>query len=285
VAKCKVDFSIKQKTGYVKGFEFYGQGDKIIVGYKKGYVVVWDISKILEPGIENFVSYGHEIDDFMVSPSSKHAIIVCRKQKTVKCLDILNNFALVSENKLESLKEYKYNTSCSEDCRYFAFITKNHVHVMDLKAKDHRSFKTNFELSCISMKPDGEYLVVGDVVGKIHYYYSVFSEKGLTISTRHWHANKVNSLHFSKDGAFLMSGGKEAVIVLWHQTTQQNSFISRMGNQIVNINSSDDGSLIVVSMRDNSIKIVKSQNYETVQQIKGLVMDPNYTRFVQKSKV
>jgi len=84
VAKCKVDFSIKQKTGYVKGFSLYGDGDKIIAGYKCGYIVIWDISNILEPGIENFFSYGHDIDDIVINSSSKHAIIVNKQNRSIK---------------------------------------------------------------------------------------------------------------------------------------------------------------------------------------------------------
>jgi len=285
VAKCKVDFSIKQKTGYVKGFSIYGQGDKIIAGYKRGYIVVWDISKILEPGIENFVSLGHDIDDIIINSSSKHAIVVSRHQKIVKTFDILNNFAVTSEDKNDSLKEFRYSTTCSEDSRYFSFITKDHLHVMDLVTKDQKSFKTNFTLSCVSIKPNGKYIAVGDVVGKIHYYYNFFSEKGPTVTTRHWHSNKINTLNFTKDGSFLLTGGKEAVVVMWHQVTQQSSYISRVGNQILNLSTSEDGSYIIISMIDNSVKIVKAQNYETVQHIRGLLVDSDHTRLVQNSKL
>lgn len=64
------------------------------------------------------------------------------------------------------------------------------------------------------MNPDGNYLCVGDQVGKIYYY--LFESKEPTISTRHWHSNAVNVLEFTKDNSILLSGGKEAVVVLWH---------------------------------------------------------------------
>jgi len=134
------------------------------------------------------------------------------------------------------------------------------------------------------MKSDGKCLVVGDCVGKIHYYYDLFNENGPTISTRHWHSNRVNALEFTKDNAFLLSGGKEAVVALWHQVTQQNSFISRVGNQIVNLSTSEDGTLIVIAMSDNSIKVVKAQNYEVVHHFRGLLVEPDHTKFVQNSK-
>ena len=284
VSKCRVDYSLKTKTGYVKGFCLYGDGQKIIAGYKRGYVVIWDISNILEPTIENFYSHGHEIDDIIINSESKHAIIVNKANKNVRWLDILNNFASVSEVNCNALEFIIGNSTCSDDSRYFAFITKRSIYVIDLELKEEREFKTKMTLNCIKMKPDGKYLCVGDTIGKIHYYYNIFSKKGPVVSTRHWHANKVNVLEFTKDNAFLLSGGKEAVVVLWHQITQQNSFISRVGNHISNISTSQDGSLIAISMIDNSVKIVKSQNYEIVQHFRGLYIEPSSIKIAQNSK-
>lgn len=137
IAKCKVDFAIKQKTGYVKGFSLYGQGDKIIVGYKKGFIVIWDISQILKPGIENFVSLGHDIDDIVITPS-KHAVLINRELRTIKWLDILNNFSVITEMQWEDIAEFKSKISCSDDSRHLAFITKRTVNVVDLNTKEHK---------------------------------------------------------------------------------------------------------------------------------------------------
>ena len=284
VSKCRVDFSLKTKTGYVKGFSLYGDGQKIIAGYKKGYVVVWDINNILEPVIENFFTYGQEIDDIIINSESKHALIVNKTIKTVKWLDVLNNFAPVSEVTWDELEYMIGNATWSDDSKYFAFITKKSIHAIDLELKEEKEFRVKVPLSCIKMKSDGKYLCVGDTIGKIHYYYNLFSSNGPTISSRHWHANKVNVLEFTKDNAFLLSGGKEAVVVLWHQITQQNSFISRVGNHIINISTSQDGSLIAIAMVDNSVKIVKSQNYEIVQHFRGLYIEPENIKIAQNSK-
>ncbi|CAI2384232.1 unnamed protein product [Moneuplotes crassus] len=283
VAKCVVDFSIKQKTGYVKGFSVYGDGDKIIAGYKKGFIVVWDISKILEPGIENFVSFDHDIDNIVINSESKHAIVVNRAQKIVKSFDILNNFSLASEITNDALANYRGSITCSGDSKYFAFITQRIITVIDLENKDCKQFRANFNLTTIKMQSEGKYLVVGDCVGKIHHYYDFFNEHGPTISSRHWHSNRVNVLEFTKDNAFLLSGGKEAVLVLWHQVTQENSFVSRIGNQIVNLSTSDDGTLFAVSMSDNSIKIIRAQNYEIVHHFRGLIVEPGNTKFIQNN--
>ena len=172
---------------------------------------------------------------------------------------------------------------CSEDGRYFACIVDKHIYVIDFDTKKHYSFKSGAKLTCIAMKSDATCICVGNNKGKIYYYYDFTSKSGATISTRHWHANPVKYLHFTRDNTFLLSGGKEAVVVLWHQATQQHSFISKVGNHIVNLSSSYDGSLISICMADNSIKIVRAQNYEIVQHIKGLLITDN-SKFIQNSK-
>lgn len=89
VSKCRVDFSIKQKTGNIKGFNVMldtkgksstsaaVEGHKIVAAYKRGYIVIWDIKNILEPGIENFYSFGHDIDEIIINQTSRHAFMIC----------------------------------------------------------------------------------------------------------------------------------------------------------------------------------------------------------------
>ena len=85
VSKCRVDFSIKRKTGYIKGFNIIIENQnkrdqmenrmystKIIAGYRRGFVVIWDIKNILQPGIENFYTFAHEIDQIVINQSSRN---------------------------------------------------------------------------------------------------------------------------------------------------------------------------------------------------------------------
>jgi len=55
-----------------------------------------------------------------------------------------------------------------------------------------------------------------------------------------WHAHAVNSLRFTSDG-FLLSAGKESVLVQWHLERQDKTFISRLGNgEITNLSTSSE---------------------------------------------
>lgn len=194
----------------------------------------------------------------------------------------LNNLPL--EKDLEAPQTLNIKATCSGDGRYFACVVKKQIFVIDFDTKRHYNFASDTRMTCIEMKQDSTCFAVGDEIGKIHYYYDFLNENGPTTSTRHWHANPVKTLEFTKDGAFLLSGGKEAVVVLWHQATQQNSYISRVGNHIISLSTSYDGSLTAISMADNSIKVIRSQNYEVVQHIKGLLLRSGQTQLTQNRK-
>jgi len=59
--------------------------------------------------------------------------------------------------------------------------------------------------------------VTGDEMGKIHHWYEFM---GISVCTmKHWHSTPVKTLEFTVDSSFLISGGEEGVLVLWHLQT------------------------------------------------------------------
>lgn len=75
----------------------------------------------------------------------------------------------------------------------------------------------------------------------------------------HWHAHPVSCVSLSSDGRSIYSGGEEGVLVKWHvgsDSNERRSFIPRLGGAISNISSSDVQSKAVISLKDNSVRIV-----------------------------
>ncbi|CAG8503216.1 7091_t:CDS:10 [Acaulospora colombiana] len=89
-------------------------------------------------------------------------------------------------------------------------------------------------------------------------------------STVHWHAHKVNHITFTNDGSYLLSGGEEAVLVIWQVETGYTTFLPRLGSEILFITISPDQTLYAISFTDNSIKIYSAINLEIKQAIQGL---------------
>lgn len=71
-------------------------------------------------------------------------------------------------------------------------------------------------------------------------------------ATLHWHALPVGAVTYTPDGAFLLSGGLECVLVKWYQPeTGRQSFLPRLGARIQSISVSADGAFYAVVHHDN----------------------------------
>ncbi|KAJ6957972.1 WD repeat-containing protein 75-like [Populus alba x Populus x berolinensis] len=89
-------------------------------------------------------------------------------------------------------------------------------------------------------------------------------------TTWHWHSAEVNVLFFSLDGAYLYSGGKEGVLVVWQLDTGKKKFLPRIGSPLLWFTNSPDPSLSSVSCVDNQIHLLKMPSMEILKSISGI---------------
>ncbi|CAI0427437.1 unnamed protein product, partial [Linum tenue] len=69
------------------------------------------------------------------------------------------------------------------------------------------------------------------------------SDDAESCTTWHWHPAQVNLLSFSSDGAYLLSGGKEGVLVVWQVDTGKKKFLPRIGSPLLHFTDSPDPSI------------------------------------------
>ena len=113
------------------------------------------------------------------------------------------------------------------------------------------SFKSGFmkyvspeALTCLAFHPSEDYFATGDDKGNIRLWYclneqvvanTVGVEKRAQTTTLHWHAHAVASVAFTPNGAYLLSGGEESVLVIWQLHTGKKEFVPRVGAPINSI--------------------------------------------------
>lgn len=143
-------------------------------------------------------------------------------------------------------------------------------------------FISDEPLTSLAFHPTQEYFATGDHKGRIRLWYCLDSslialgkgsakdeDKRAQTTTLHWHAHAVSSLAFSSNGAYLLSGGEEAVLVIWQLHTGKKEFVPRVGSPIVSVavmshqNVEEeyllvlsDGTLVMIGA--NSLRISKS---------------------------
>lgn len=106
-------------------------------------------------------------------------------------------------------------------------------------------------LTCLVFHPTEEYFATGDVKGNIRLWYCLNEnlaasargvEKKTQTTTLHWHAHAVSSIAFTSNGAYLLSGGEESVLVIWQVHTGKKEFVPRVGAPIKTVGVSKVGS-------------------------------------------
>jgi NET1-associated nuclear protein 1 (U3 small nucleolar RNA-associated protein 17) len=127
-------------------------------------------------------------------------------------------------------------------------------------------------VTCLAFSPTEPCLAIGDEAGKITLYYCFTpeTEKTPVTALMHWHHRPLNTLSFTADGVYLLSGGEEPVLVMWQLETGHKQFLPRVGGEIKSITISPNQSLYALSEADNSIRIINAVSQSIVRIIQGL---------------
>ena len=126
-------------------------------------------------------------------------------------------------------------------------------------------------LTCLAFHPTEPYFATGDEVGQVRLWYCLNEQAAATSSsstekraqtvTMHWHAHAVSSLAFTPNGAYLLSGGEESVLVIWQLHTGKREYVPRLGAPIstIAVRAPADGEEeYLVGLSDGSFVFVNS---------------------------
>ncbi|KAJ5951775.1 uncharacterized protein N7479_010188 [Penicillium vulpinum] len=149
--------------------------------------------------------------------------------------------------------------------------------------------------TCFDMQIQGSEsidLAVGEICGSILIYQNVLntlfgkdlSDKRSSPRKLHWHRGSVNTVRWSKDGNYIISGGQESVMVLWQLDTGRKQFLPHLSSPICNIVVSTRGSSYVVKLADNSVMILSTRELQPLTTITGLQLCPGMPGSVEPSK-
>jgi NET1-associated nuclear protein 1 (U3 small nucleolar RNA-associated protein 17) len=131
-------------------------------------------------------------------------------------------------------------------------------------------------ITCVAISPDSSKIAAGDVTGRILIWHDIVQALSQIQSISqsreddqfveyeeppaasvHWHAHAVGCISFSSDGRYLLSGGKEAVLVLWDVKTSGRAYLPRLGGPLAGITPcKSDPAKYCLSQSDNTVRIV-----------------------------
>lgn len=121
-------------------------------------------------------------------------------------------------------------------------------------------------------------LAVGNAEGQIHLYSdltALFSSAPDAAripppQILHWHRDSVSAVKFSHDGNYLISGGKETVLVLWQLETGKQQFLPHLASEIERIVVAPNGTQYALQMGDNSLMVISTTELKPIANFAGL---------------
>ncbi|KAI0719988.1 WD40 repeat-like protein [Cerioporus squamosus] len=142
-----------------------------------------------------------------------------------------------------------------------------------------------YRLTCLAFHPSEEYFATGDGSGCIRLWYCLNEsatvktpgvEKTAQTTTLHWHAHAVSSLAFTANGAYLLSGGEEAVLVIWQLHSGKKEFVPRVGSPIVHVAllSTAGEEEYLLTLADASFVFVRASSLKISRSIARIKLDP-----------
>jgi NET1-associated nuclear protein 1 (U3 small nucleolar RNA-associated protein 17) len=137
-------------------------------------------------------------------------------------------------------------------------------------------------LTCLALHPTEDYFATGDDKGNIRLWYCLHEsiavpvaevEKRAPTSTLHWHAHAVSTISFTPNGAYLLSGGEESVLVIWQIHSGKREFIPRVGAPInsVTVSQSQSGQEeYLLCLADASLVFVSAEKLKITRSYSGI---------------
>lgn len=128
----------------------------------------------------------------------------------------------------------------------------------------------------VSQRTHSVDVVIGGLRGAIYVFYDLMGQSRMgyqsdsRVQQLHWHREAVGAVAWSLDGQYLVSGGRETVLVLWQLETGRKQFLPNLESPIQDIVVSPKGSSYVVRLADNSVMILSASELSPTCHVAGV---------------
>ncbi|KAG5518794.1 hypothetical protein PMAC_002765 [Pneumocystis sp. 'macacae'] len=218
-------------------------------------------------------------------PSNSHSSSVSIKSSSKKFYEVYSytfpSFGSSSTKIIRSQRILKCKTcigmNISDDEKTLVIGTIHSIYVCKKKEqnpKNHQKlweihkFDTRSPISSLLMYDN--YVAVGDHEGKLLIYYNILNLEEPIVRIFHWHPHPFSALSLILEGSYILTGGKEGVLVFWQIKTGNKQFLPRLGSPINKIGVSRTNSFYAVLLENNSIKIVNAIDLKIKSEISGV---------------
>ncbi|KAG9238068.1 WD repeat-containing protein-like protein [Amylocarpus encephaloides] len=119
----------------------------------------------------------------------------------------------------------------------------------------------------------GAIFVHNDILRKLHLSQgSAPKAQGANLTPRkyHWHRQAVNTVKWSLDGNYIVSGGHETVLSIWQLDTAKQQFLPHLTSSIQHVVVSPSGTSYGIQLADNSTMILSTAELSPTTNFAGI---------------
>ncbi|KAJ7103370.1 WD40 repeat-like protein [Mycena belliarum] len=233
---------------------------QLITGSVGGVLAVWDF---LEATLLQIVDIAQPIHHICVHETFKDSVFVTASrpnkkgvlddnaivlQVSLKPADVASQSTIQKSSDITAIGKIRMPTGLSFSPSGTSLVAiaghKAYVASSASFAAGFTKYVSPERLTCLAFHPSEEYFATGDEKGNIRLWYCLAEqlpikpfgvEKKTQTTTLHWHAHAVSSIAFTPNGAYLLSGGEESVLVVWQLHSGKREFLPRIGSPIKTI--------------------------------------------------
>jgi WD40 repeat protein len=247
----------------------------ILVSSTSGKLYQVDAADFKKPQISMLIDLEKPIWRIDAATVPNRCLILLETASTVFQLKVCSLDKLLSSDSTDITKLYTWKWFSAEHPETVPFaVSQDYVAFFECPTESHKSGTliiqslrnyqtivkhTTFPLTTsLEYHPTEPYIAVGTKNGNILLVYNFSKKQDSVVSSLNWHAHEVRTIAFSPDGAYMLSGGEEGVLVCWQLETAHKQFFPRLGGALDYIQVSSKGDFYSLSMAQNSIKIFDS---------------------------
>ena len=261
---------------------------------KDGTIALWDLQNGIR--LDSWTVGNEPIESMVVIGSKAYLTVFWRDSQAGRALLYDLSKSTLSESRIKLSKPQLIAASASGNLvatfdRHTVLVwTAEQFGKVPALALHHTK-----PITCIAIRPDGSQLAAGDATGRILIWHDVsmtlasqLSKRGEAgseqvkqeeppVTTVHWHAHAVACLLFSLDGVYLLSGGQEAVLVMWEAASGRRAYLPRLGAPLAGIaGCQGDMARYAIRQSDNTLRIVNSASMTVEASVHGLRPRPRF---------
>ena len=163
--------------------------------------------------------------------------------------------------------------SVSANGKILSVAQRNAISVWDMERDPNRmnvqTITIGYNAIRLAMHPSEQTVFWTNGTGSI-FCKSLGSNGGAPTSKMHWHAHATLTISIAPDGKYLLSGGEEGVVVVWHLESNSRQFLSHLGSNVLRVTTNNSGSYYAVLLRSNSLLLISPGSLQIMARYDGI---------------